>query len=172
MVMRAGQGRHPQHDMAAEDVVLIVDRLEAVRLSVWLDGGWGVDALLGEQTRAHDDLDLVVLIEEVPAVERVLAELGYERAGGCPPMSFESVDADGRQVDSHPVALDGDGNGLYRMQNDDTWAYPAAGFAGIGVVAGRAVRCLTPEVQVMCHAGYDFDADDLHDLRLLKARFG
>src|SRR5258708_7387144 len=27
---------------------------------VWIDGGWGVDALLGHQTRKHDDLDVAV----------------------------------------------------------------------------------------------------------------
>jgi hypothetical protein len=27
---------------------------------IWLDGGWGVDALVGEQTREHEDLNLIV----------------------------------------------------------------------------------------------------------------
>ncbi|HXR11008.1 MAG TPA: hypothetical protein VN770_01830, partial [Gaiellaceae bacterium] len=85
--------------MAAEDVVAILDQLDAVGLTVWLDGGWGVDALLGRQTRAHDDLDLVVAIGDVPALEDELAVLGYKRAGGVPPKSFDSVDAHGRQVD-------------------------------------------------------------------------
>jgi lincosamide nucleotidyltransferase A/C/D/E len=29
-------------------------------LVVWLDGGWGVDALLGYRSRPHQDLDLVI----------------------------------------------------------------------------------------------------------------
>lgn len=29
-------------------------------MRVWLDGGWGVDALLGRQTRPHDDMDIVI----------------------------------------------------------------------------------------------------------------
>src|SRR4051794_9903129 len=44
--MRAGRGRDPQKDMSAEDAVAILDRLEAAGLDVWLDGGWGVDALV------------------------------------------------------------------------------------------------------------------------------
>lgn len=166
--MRAGRGREPQKDMSAAEVVAIVDRLEAASLAVWLDGGWGVDALAGTQTRAHDDLDLVVLLKGVPAVERELAELGYERAGGGPPMSFESVDRDGCQVDVHPVALDEHGDGVYVNRDGTTWPYPARGFAGRGVVAGRSVRCLTAEVQVICHAGYELDEGDLHDVRLLQ----
>jgi len=158
--------------MAAEDVVAILDQLDAVGLTVWLDGGWGVDALLGRQTRAHDDLDLVVAIGDVPALEDELAVLGYKRAGGVPPKSFDSVDAHGRQVDSHPVAFDERGDGVYLMEDGRTWSYPAVGFGGAGVVAGRRVRCLTPEVQVLCHAGYELEADDLQDLRELAAQFG
>jgi Aminoglycoside-2''-adenylyltransferase len=164
--------------MSAADVVTIVDRLERAGLHVWIDGGWGVDALVGRQTRPHDDLDLVLLLHEVPAVERELALLGYERAGGGPPMSFESVDAEGRQVDTHPFEPDANGDGVYLKRDGTTWRYPARGFKGRGVVAGRSVNCLTAEVQVICHAGYDLDDDDLHDLRLLRpapdvlARFG
>jgi lincosamide nucleotidyltransferase A/C/D/E len=150
--------------MAAEDVVAIVDRLERAGLAVWVDGGWGVDALVGRQTRPHDDLDVVVLLGEVEAVERELAALGYERAGGAPPMSFESVDAEGRQVDVHPIAPDG----AYVNRDGTIWHYPLRGLAGKGAVAGHAVDCLTAEVQVICHAGYELDDDDLHDLRLLR----
>ena len=33
--------------MTATDVVEVLDRLDAASLEAWLDGGWGVDALLG-----------------------------------------------------------------------------------------------------------------------------
>jgi lincosamide nucleotidyltransferase A/C/D/E len=46
--------------MNAGAVVALYLRLQAVGIPIWLDGGWGVDALLGEQTRPHDDLDIVV----------------------------------------------------------------------------------------------------------------
>src|SRR5436309_4653521 len=110
--MRAGRGRDPQKDMSEQAVVAVVDHLEQAGLAVWLDGGWGVDALAGRQTRPHDDLDVVVLLADVPHVERELAAFGYERAGGAPPMSFESVDGDGRQIDVHPVDRDAAGNGI------------------------------------------------------------
>jgi len=44
--------------MTAGDVLEIVDLLEGVGVESWVDGGWSVDALLGEQTRPHEDLDL------------------------------------------------------------------------------------------------------------------
>lgn len=166
--MRAGRGREPQTDMSAGDAVAILDRLERAGLTVWVDGGWGVDALVGRTTRAHDDLDLVVLLREVPAVEHELAALGYVRAGGTPPMSFESVDADGRQVDVHPVELAENGDGIYATRDGGTWPYPGRGFRGRGVIAGRGVKCLTAEVQVITHAGYELNEKDFHDLRLLR----
>ena len=46
--------------MLADDVALVVTALAEAGVAAWLDGGWGVDALLGEQTREHDDLDLVM----------------------------------------------------------------------------------------------------------------
>ncbi len=48
-----------------------------------------------------------------------------------------------------------------------------AGFGGRGVVEGVSVRCLSPEVQVLCHAyGYVPTEKDLRDMELLQARFG
>jgi lincosamide nucleotidyltransferase A/C/D/E len=29
-------------------------------IRIWIDGGWGVDALLGKQSRAHKDLDITI----------------------------------------------------------------------------------------------------------------
>ena len=47
-------------EIDAADASRILGQLEAAGLVVWLDGGWGVDALLGRQTRPHQDLDLVI----------------------------------------------------------------------------------------------------------------
>jgi lincosamide nucleotidyltransferase A/C/D/E len=153
--------------MSAEDAVAILDRLEAAGLTVWVDGGWAIDAVAGRETRAHDDLDLVARLEEIPALERELAALGYERAGGGPPMSFESVDAAGRQVDVHPIADDG----AYAMRDGGTWHYPVDGLAGRGTIGGRPVRCLTVEAQLYCRSGYDPVDPERHarDVALLES---
>jgi hypothetical protein len=36
------------------------------------------------------------------------------------------------------------------MKTGEDWPFPAAGFAGQGRLLDRAVRCLTPEVEVLC----------------------
>jgi lincosamide nucleotidyltransferase A/C/D/E len=157
--------------MDAASLVAVVAHLEEHAIDVWLDGGWGVDALLGRETREHDDLDVVVELEQSDRVVRLLSDLGYELAAGKAPKSFVLVDGRGRQVDVHPVSFDREGGGVYRMEEGE-WVYPAQGFSGRGTVDGRAVRCLSPEVQVLVHAGYELTDKDYLELYLLRERFG
>ena len=49
-------------------------------IDVIIDGGWGVDALLGEQTRTHDDLDVAVQHEDRSSQSEDRAASGRERA--------------------------------------------------------------------------------------------
>jgi lincosamide nucleotidyltransferase A/C/D/E len=51
--------------MEAKEVVRLLDAAAAVGIEVWIDAGWGVDALLGEQRREHDDLDVDVELADV-----------------------------------------------------------------------------------------------------------
>jgi lincosamide nucleotidyltransferase A/C/D/E len=157
--------------MDAESLLQVVQRLEEKDIDVWLDGGWGVDALLERQTREHEDLDLVAELRHSDPIIALLQGLGYKLVAGGPPKSFVMVDSIGRQVDVHPVTFDEEGGGIYEMEAG-AWVYPAAGFAGRGVVAGRPVRCLSPEVQVLVHAGYELTEKDYRELYLLRERFG
>ena len=106
---RAGRGRRPCAEMGADELVRLLDALGGAGIPAWLDGGWGVDAVLGEQRRPHDDLDLVVALSDVRKLQDVLARKGYTLQGGGAPLSFELVDPQGRQVDVHPVTFDESG---------------------------------------------------------------
>ena len=162
-----------QIDMKAEDVVELVELLERNDIRVWLDGGWGVDALLEEQTRPHKDLDLVAALPDVPRMQTLLAGRGFKLVEGGPPMSFVLADEKGRHLDVHPVTWDERGNGIYRMQNGQDWVYPASGFAGSGSVLGQRVRCLTAETQMLlCHTGYELSEKDFREMDALHQRFG
>ena len=158
--------------MDAHSLVRVLDRLEQDGIDVWLDGGWGVDALLARETREHDDLDLVAELRHSDRIIALLEDLGFELVDGAPPVSFVLVDRRGRQVDVHPVRFDAEGGGVYELRQGGRWVYPAEGFAGTGSVAGRPVRCLTPEVQVLVHAGYELADKDFRELYLLRERFG
>jgi hypothetical protein len=58
------------------------------------------------------------------------------------------------------------------MDDDEEWVYPAEGFIGRGSVDSRPVRCLSPDVQVLVHAGYELTRKDYRELYLLRQRFG
>jgi len=158
--------------MASADIVGLLDAFESAGVPVWIDGGWGVDALFGEQLRPHDDLDIVVDIRDVPTVKEVLRGSGYAFQESDVPLSFMVVDSEGRQVDVHPVTFDEQGNGLYQMDDGNTWTYPAEGLAGTGAISGTPVRCLTPELQMGVHAGYELREKDHEEIRILSKRFG
>jgi lincosamide nucleotidyltransferase A/C/D/E len=159
--------------MEAGEVVRLLDLIEPQGVTAWLDGGWGVDALLEEQTREHDDLDVVVRLSDVRRLTEALAGAGYEQVAGTAPRSFVLVDALGRQVDVHPVVMDNArGGGVYQMDDGRDWVYPASGFTGRGRVAGRLVRCLSAEVQVLVHDGYELTDKDWRELSLLHERLG
>jgi lincosamide nucleotidyltransferase A/C/D/E len=158
--------------MDSETLLAVVGGLEADGIDAWLDGGWGVDALLGHQTREHDDLDLVVELHHVSRIVELLDGLGYSLVAGAPPKSFVMVDTRGRQVDVHPVTFNAEGGGVYQMDDGTEWVYPSEGFKGRGRVDRRPVRCLSPAVQVLVHAGYELTQKDYRELYLLRERFG
>jgi len=63
--------------MSQDDVLEIVGRLEAAGVPVWLDGGWGVDALLGTEHRPHRDVDVVLRLADAERALAALAPLGF-----------------------------------------------------------------------------------------------
>ena len=159
--------------MSAKSLVALLDLIEDAGIVLWLDGDWGVDALLGEQTRPHMDLGRIPQIADVPRMREVLVARGFSLKEGKPPDSFVLQDGDGLKIDDHAVALDADGNDVHRMEHGEDWIVPAESFKGRGRVAGRPVRCLSPTPQVLCHAqGYDPAEKDLADMERLHDRFG
>ncbi len=63
--------------MNPNDAIALYALLVAHGVAVCVDGGWGVDALLGQQTRPHKDLDLFVWLADLSTLAAVLAEHGF-----------------------------------------------------------------------------------------------
>jgi lincosamide nucleotidyltransferase A/C/D/E len=159
--------------MDAARVLDLLAHVTTLKIRVWLHGGWGVDALLETQSRSHDDLDIVVRLEDVVRIETALNGRGYRLAGGGAPTSFEMVDAQGHQIDVHPVSFTPSGDGIYRTVSGEDWVYPDHGFAGVGRILGREVSCLTPDVMMRNHTtGYALDAAHQREVTALGDRFG
>ena len=159
--------------MTSAAVIELLQLFESAAIQVWLDGGWGVDALLQTQTRAHKDIDIILAVADVPKLQELLAKRGFSFREGKPPNSFTLASGAGLEVDIHAVTFDADGNGVYRMQNGEDWFYPAEGFNWHGMIGRMSVRCLSPRAQVLCHEyGYVPVEKDFRDMELLERRFG
>jgi lincosamide nucleotidyltransferase A/C/D/E len=157
----------------AVEVVALLDALERASVEVWVDGGWGVDALLGAQSRPHKDLDIAIEERLLPAFHAVMAARGYReiRPETSLPHNYVLGDADGREVDVHVVVLDDEGNGIFGPRESGE-QYPAAALTGAGEIAGRPVRCISPEWMVRFHSGYELQEKDFRDVAALCERFG
>ena len=161
-------------DMTAEEAAVVLDLLAGAGMEPVVDGGWAVDSVLGRQTRDHGDLDLCIAAEQVDRALLVLEQRGYRVTEDGRPTRVElrSRSGFGPQVDLHPLVFDSNGNGIQHLSARSSFTYPAAGLAGGGSIAGRPVRCLTPELQLACHQGYEPDEDDYDDVVELAALLG
>jgi hypothetical protein len=54
--------------------------LDAAGIDYWLFGGWAVDFWVGEVTRPHEDVDVVVWRSDEAAISTALAAAGWEQA--------------------------------------------------------------------------------------------
>ncbi len=163
--------------MPAIEVARILDALAAAGVDVHLDGGWAVDALVGEQTCDHRDLDLAFDGEAVQAAVRALRAVGYtedETAIPGLPARLVMRDEDGRCVDLHPLAFDREGNGWQELSpTGRAWGlYPRGDLEHEGTIEGRSVPCTSPELQHRFRMGYEWSERDEHFLLVLHRRFG
>jgi len=160
--------------MAPDDVLELLDLFGRAGVEAWLDGGWGVDALLGEQTRPHDDLDIAIRTEDNPVLLVALEGAGFHLYRDDGPYNYVMEDGRGRLLDVHMVdlsctRLDERGVEVYGPRG---LAYEAGAFQGRGTVGGREVACCTAAFQVRSHTGYPLDYNDYRDVLALCRRFG
>jgi lincosamide nucleotidyltransferase A/C/D/E len=159
--------------MTQAEVLQVLDRLTSAGVRWWIDGGWGVDALLGEQSRPHDDLDLVVERKEVARLAALFPEFVPAEEEWWP-ARFVLRDRGGRQLDFHPVEFDDAGDGWQELPDGTRGRYPADGLTGRGVIGDQPVRCITAKLQLTHHDYVTGRPDDIdwHDVTILCRRFG
>jgi lincosamide nucleotidyltransferase A/C/D/E len=154
-------------EMNPQEVLEIVKLLSQNNIDVIIDGGWGVDALLGKQTRTHQDLDVAVMHKDVPTIRALLEARGYQEvprddSWEC---NFVLGDSLGHLFDLHSCTFDEAGNNVFGVK------YPYDSLNGTGSIDGHTVRCISPEWMVKFHSGYELDENDYHDVKLLCKQF-
>lgn len=161
---------HREMLMTAESALRILAILDSHGVAASIDGGWGVDALVGRQTRPHEDLDLVVALADVSSIKSALSPSGYEIAEDHLPVRFVMRDPDDTQLDFHTVTYDEQGGGVQPQPGGGSFRYPPEGFVR-GRILDSEVSCISAEVQVLCHLGYEPTQKDAHDVLLLCREF-
>jgi 2'-5' RNA ligase len=180
-VLAGVRGVSGQPPMPVSDVLRILTALDAEGVRYWLGGGWGVEALLGFESREHSDLDLVLDDHEsaLPAVKRALATVGYvwrstDQGAVWLPHRSTFEDTRGRHVEALGIdwyVLEAAWS-LLRPTPAPPGAIPQQRkdrCFGTGVLAGRPVPCLSREAQLLFHSGYVPRSRDLADIRHLQA---
>ena len=154
--------------MKANDVVDLYRKLKDADVRVWVDGGWCVDALLGEHTREHSDLDLAVDCDHADNLIQVLAQPGFSRDESHDDSDWNFVLSDlcSRRIDVHVFHFDRSGRHVYGV------AYLREALSGVGVIAGQSVECIAPEWIYRFKTSYQPAEKDLADIRGLCAKFG
>ncbi|EFH82365.1 hypothetical protein Krac_3174 [Ktedonobacter racemifer DSM 44963] len=154
--------------MSGEAVVELMRLCEQNGIEVFVDGGWGVDALLGRQTRPHADLDIALQHKDVPKLRALLEARGYKDVprDDTRDCNFVMGDDRGHEVDFHSYTFDAHGKLVFGLE------YPLASLTGTGSIQGYSVKCISPEWMVKFHSGYELDEDDYHDVLALCEQFG
>jgi lincosamide nucleotidyltransferase A/C/D/E len=157
---------------SASHVLRILGILHGADVETWVAGGWGIDALLGAESREHRDLDVLIPHSETIASYETLRGAGFRLTTDRFPTRFEMIDGAGSVVDVHPIRLLEGGGAELELTDGRSWTYEASSLDGHGVIGDEPVRCLSVEEQVRTHVGYEPTAVDIGDMRRLAQRFG
>ncbi|MET7634941.1 nucleotidyltransferase domain-containing protein [Streptomyces sp. NPDC001773] len=158
--------------MTADDVLSVLALMRRAGVGVWIGGGWGIDALLGKQTREHRDLDLMHPEDREDDVVRALNGVGFIESLNWRPVRFVVAASDGREIDLHPLSFAADGSAVQAsLDAERPFVYPAPCFV-TGMIGDTSVPCLSAEQQVYFHQGYEPTDRDRHDMAQLRHAFG
>jgi len=159
--------------MKAADVVSFYNDIDRLGIEIWVNGGWGVDALMGMQTRSHEDLDIFIQQKDIPGILDYLKAQGYQeiKLETRRPHNFVYSDGFRIEIDVHVIVIDGDGNFIYG-QGETAEVFTPDVFSGRGYINDRAVKCISPEWVVKWHLGYTPRDRDILDVTALCEKFG
>jgi len=170
-------------DTGPDALLHVADTLEAAGVLYWLAGGWGVDALLGRQTRPHRDLDIIIdeFESNEPRARHALEAIGFrhvkfDMGGIWMPLRSTLDDDSGHKVElvgidwTRLMSAIGSGarDGGTVAESDDR----VGEVFTEGTVNGRKIPCLSAQVQRLFHTGFHLEPGGRHNVDLLDTVIG
>ena len=159
--------------LSQSDVLELLNWFEHHRIDVWLNGGWGVDALLGHQTREHEDLDITISAADRAAYTATMEAARFRTYRVDNDFNWVLVDPRGRHVDVHLVDFSETvvtATGV-RTYGPAGLPFEVGSLQGTGTIGGKPVKCETAEFQVRGHTSYTPDETDYRDVLALCRAF-
>jgi len=157
-----------RQEISAPAVIDLYNAWNDLGITTWIDGGWGVDALLGNQSRPHRDLDIAVNYSDVPRLRQMMMARGYREIQHDDTSEWNFVLRNdlGHTVDVHAFVNGADG------KVEKGIMYPAGSLTGTGKINDTVVRCIEAKHMIKFHTGYSLRETDYKDVLALCERFG
>jgi lincosamide nucleotidyltransferase A/C/D/E len=170
-------------ETGSDELLRVADALEAASVRYWLAGGWGVDALLGRQTRTHRDLDIVIdkFESNEPKARHALEAIGFrhvkfDTAGAWMPLRSTLDDDSGHKVELMGIDRSRlmSAMGVRAGGEDATSEFDdqVGEVFTEGTVNRRKVPCLSARVQRLFHTGFHLEPGGRHNVGLLDTEIG
>ena len=116
MIMEKDEGIMIKKETVTKtDLLKVLDLMEASGIQYWLDGGWGVDVLVGKQTREHRDVDINFDARCTDVLLDALVSRGYEIVTDWRPVRIELYHPELSYVDIHPFVINDAGRRMVRI---------------------------------------------------------
>lgn len=151
-----------------ENLMEVLNLLEGLKMKYWIDGGWGVDILLGKQHREHRDIDVDFDGEFTGILLETLKEKGYEITTDWRPARIELYHPELGYIDIHPLIISKDGSAKQAGLNNDWYDFKAEWFSS-ALFDDRIIPCISAEAQKIFHSGYELREVDKIDMKNLDS---
>lgn len=151
-----------------ENLIDVLNLLEDLNIKYWVDGGWGVDILIGKQNRDHRDIDIDFDSESEEVLLDALKEKGYKITTDWSPSRIELYHLELGYLDIHPLIINKDGSARQAAPDGGWYEFEAKWFS-TAVLEGRVIPCISAEAQKLFHSGYELREVDKIDIKNLES---
>lgn len=150
-----------------EDLLTVIKILEEASITYWIDGGWGIDILVGKQTRTHRDIDIDFDARYTEKLLKILKAHGYEVETDWTPTRIELYNEKLGYLDIHPFIINEDGTSK-QADLEGGWYEFEADYFGSAIFEGRTIPCISVKGQKVFHTGYELREVDKHDIKMIE----